>query len=71
MEFITILITATVFMSLVFAGLSISMLIRKNGHFPVTSIGKNSEMRKRGITCVKHDEMLCHGKGSKKGGCCS
>ncbi len=71
MEFILILVTAIVLMSLIFAGLSLNIIFRKNGKFPVTSIGGNKEMRKRGITCVKHDEMLCQGKGRSKGSCCS
>ncbi len=71
MEFILILVTAIVLMSLIFAGLSLNIIFRKNGKFPVTSIGANKEMRKRGITCVKHDEMLCQGKGRSKGSCCS
>lgn len=70
MEFILILVTAIVLMSLIFAGLSLNIIFRKNGKFPVTSIGANKEMRKRGITCVKHDEMLCQGKGRSKGSCC-
>ncbi len=71
MEFILILVTAIVLMSLIFAGLSLNIIFRKNGKFPVTSIGGNKEMRKRGITCVKHDEMLCQGKGRSMGSCCS
>jgi hypothetical protein len=70
MEFLTILIVSVVFMSLIFAGLSINLLFKKNGSFPVTSVGRNKEMRKRGITCVKHDEILCHNKGKNKGSCC-
>jgi hypothetical protein len=71
MEFLTILFTATIMMFLIFAGLSLNILIRKNGKFPVTAIGRNKEMRKRGITCVKHDEILCYNKGKNKGSCCS
>ncbi|TVR73951.1 MAG: hypothetical protein EA408_03730 [Marinilabiliales bacterium] len=70
-EYILILATSVVLMAMVFAGMSISMLIRKNGRFPVISIGRNNEMKKRGITCVKHDEMLCHGNGKNRGSCCS
>ncbi len=70
MEFLTILIVSVVFMSLIFAGLSLNLLLKKNGSFPVTSVGRNKEMRKRGITCVKHDEILCHNNGRNKGSCC-
>ncbi|MFP4367782.1 MAG: hypothetical protein ACLFQA_11875 [Bacteroidales bacterium] len=69
-DFILILVVAIVLMALVFAGMSISILIRKNGRFPVTSIGRNKEMQKRGITCVRHEEMLCNGNGKNRGSCC-
>jgi len=49
--------------------LGISMLIRKNGKFPVYSVGHNKDMHKLGITCVKHDELKKHGK-LKEEGCC-
>lgn len=69
-EFYLIFIAALVVMSMVLTGLSINLLIKKNGRFPVTSIGRNKEMQKRGITCVKHDEILCRGKPGKGGSCC-
>lgn len=71
MEFIIVLITAIVLMALIFSGLSIRILLKKNGRFPAGSIGRNKEMRKRGITCVRHDEMLCQGKGQGRGSCCA
>ena len=70
-EYLIILATAIVLMALVLLGLSVSMLLKKNGRFPVTSIGRNKEMKKRGITCVRHDEMLCEGKGKSSGSCCT
>ncbi len=70
-EYLIILATAIVLMALVLLGLSVSMLLKKNGRFPVTSIGRNKEMKKRGITCVRHDEMLCEGKGKSSGSCCN
>ncbi len=69
-EFYLLLAAATILMGMIFAGLSISILIRKNGRFPVTSIGRNKEMQKRGITCAKHDEMLCRGKSGDRRSCC-
>ncbi len=69
-EFYLILAVSTVLMGMVFAGLAISILVKKNGRFPVTSIGRNKEMQKRGITCVKHDEMLCRGKPGNRTSCC-
>ena len=70
-EFLVILVLSIALMALVFAGMSINILVKKKGRFPVTSVGANKELRKRGITCVKHDEMICSGKGKSKGSCCS
>lgn len=69
-EFILIFAAAIVLMALVFGGMSISILVKKDGGFPVTSIGRNKEMQKRGITCVRHEEMLCNGNGKNRGSCC-
>ena len=69
-EFSLLLVAAIILMGMIFAGLSISILIKKNGRFPVTSIGSNKEMQKRGITCAKHDEMHCRGKGGDRRSCC-
>ena len=36
--------------------LSFNIIFRKNGKFPETHIGKNKEMRKRGISCAVMQE---------------
>jgi len=41
------------------------LLFQKEGKFPITSVGHNPEMRKIGITCVKHEEIKCHTKAKK------
>jgi hypothetical protein len=69
-EFYLVLAAAFVMMGMVFAGLSISILIKKNGRFPDTSIGHNKELKKRGITCPKHDEIKCRGKAGDRHSCC-
>ncbi|MBT6687227.1 MAG: hypothetical protein HOB05_12945 [Bacteroidetes bacterium] len=41
--------------------LATQILLKKNGKFPITSVGKNPEMRKRGLSCAKCDEQSrCH-----------
>lgn len=70
MEYLTLLLTAVVLMALIFAGLSLNILLKKNGKFPVTSVGRNKEMRKRGISCVKNDEIFCQGNEKARGSCC-
>ena len=37
--------------------LCINILLRKNGRFPKTHVSQNSELRKRGITCVKSQDF--------------
>jgi hypothetical protein len=41
-----------------FIGLGITILIKKNGKFPETHIGKNKEMKKRGIHCANTTDRL-------------
>lgn len=45
-----------VLVALAFLGLGINIFFFKKP-FPETEIGKNKEMRKRGIKCVKSEEM--------------
>lgn len=55
---ITTIIIAVITVGVAVLGLGLNILLRKNGRFPVTSVGHNSEMRKRGITCAKQDEII-------------
>lgn len=68
--YITILLLTVVLIGLAFIGLAITILIKKGGKFPQTSVGKNKEMNKLGIHCVKHEELKCHNK-MKNGEKCS
>ncbi|MDZ7774919.1 MAG: hypothetical protein U5L09_04530 [Bacteroidales bacterium] len=49
--------------------LGFKLFFMKNGRFPQTEIGKNKEMRKRGIYCAKTMDMVdrkaCAACGSK------
>ncbi|MDL2231838.1 hypothetical protein LJB85_03770 [Porphyromonadaceae bacterium OttesenSCG-928-L07] len=38
--------------------LGITMLIKKGGKFPDTHIGRNQEMKKRGINCANTTDAL-------------
>jgi hypothetical protein len=38
--------------------LSISIIVKKNGKFPETEVGKNQNMRKLGIRCTKQEEII-------------
>lgn len=52
-------------------GLAFNILFRKNGRFPSYEVGHNKEMRKLGITCVKHDEYKCFANLKKNVANCS
>jgi len=66
--FLTVLILSSILLGVAFIGLTFRVLFVKDGRFPETSIGKNKEMQKLGITCAKHDEIHCQ-KHLKGGGC--
>jgi len=55
--FLNLLIISLVLVSLAVVGLAFNIIFRKNGKFPVTSIGHNPEMRKRKIACAKTEEL--------------
>jgi hypothetical protein len=40
--------------------LGIRILVKSHGRFPETHVGRNKEMRKRGITCAQHTEIGCN-----------
>jgi hypothetical protein len=56
---VQILVISVVLLSISMIGLAFNILFRKNGRFPSYEVGRNKEMRKLGITCVKHDEYKC------------
>lgn len=45
--------------------LCFNIIFRKNGRFPETEIGKNEEMKKRGIVCAKSEERQLWAKNEK------
>jgi len=51
------------FIALAVAAMAIKVILLKKGSFTETSIGHNKELRKRNITCAKHDEIKLHGRG--------
>jgi hypothetical protein len=51
-----------VLLSISLAGMAFNIIFRKDGKFPSYNIGHNKDMKKLGITCVKHEELRCHKK---------
>ncbi len=49
---IKVILISILLMAIAFAGLAISILIKKNGRFPEIHIGRSKELKKRGISCA-------------------
>lgn len=58
-----IILLSTGLVAIAVAIMAIRVILIKQGRFPETSVGHNKEMRKRNITCVKHEEIKLHGRG--------
>ena len=67
--FLNILLLSIVLLSLAMLGLALNILIKKNGRFPAYRVGHNRDMKKLGITCVKHEELRCHNQRMKEKSC--
>jgi hypothetical protein len=53
----TVIILSIALLGLCVAGLAITILVKKNGKFPDTEIGRNKNMRKLGIRCAREDAL--------------
>ncbi|MDD2831344.1 MAG: hypothetical protein WC918_05300 [Bacteroidales bacterium] len=47
-------------------GMCITIIIKKNGKFPVYSIGQNRSMKKQGIRCPREEERMLYKKGKNE-----
>ncbi|HEC41996.1 MAG TPA: hypothetical protein ENI20_04130 [Bacteroides sp.] len=65
-----VLILSSILLGLAFVGLAFRVLFVRDGRFPQISIGKNKEMARLGISCVKHDEYKCWKQGGTDGPGC-
>ena len=54
----TAFIIVAILLGIALIGLGITMLIKKNGKFPETHIGKNKAMKERGINCANTTDRL-------------
>ncbi|MFZ5942339.1 MAG: hypothetical protein ACOYXB_17365 [Bacteroidota bacterium] len=69
--FLKIVLVSVVLLSIAMLGMGITMLVKKNGKFPAFQVGHNANMRRMGITCVKHEEIKCFKKQLKEKDCLS
>ncbi len=65
---IKLILLSLLLLALAMLGMAISLLARKNGKFPDTSVGKNKEMKNLGIHCARHEEIKCR-RDIDIGGC--
>ena len=57
--FIKLLIISIIFLLISLLFLGIRILLKGNGRFPETHVGRNKEMQKRGITCAQDTSIGC------------
>lgn len=54
----TVFIIVLILLGIALVGLGITILIKKNGKFPETHIGRNKAMKDRGINCANTTDRL-------------
>jgi hypothetical protein len=53
-----IFVITIILLGIALVGLGITILLKKNGSFPETHIGRNKEMKKRGIYCANTTDRM-------------
>ena len=64
---IKLILISVVLLGIGFIGFAITILVKKNGQFPETHIGKTEFLKKEGITCATSQDKLEQAKAYKKG----
>jgi hypothetical protein len=62
---VKVLLLSAIILAISFVGFAISILIRKNGRFPELHIGRNEELKKRGISCATSQHKMEQDKVKK------
>ena len=57
--FLKLLILSLIIVIFAAIGFGIRILIKTGGRFPDTHISNNDEMKRRGITCARHNDVGC------------
>ncbi len=57
---IKLFIISAILVGLSLLGMALTIIVKPNGRFPETHVGRNKEMRKRGITCAQHTDVGCN-----------
>lgn len=62
-----LILVSVVLLGIGFIGFAITILVKKNGQFPETHIGKTEFLKKEGVTCATSQDKLEQAKAFKKG----
>ncbi|WP_372641705.1 hypothetical protein [Ancylomarina sp.] len=62
-----LILVSVVLLGIGFIGFAITILVKKNGQFPETHIGKTEFLKKGGVTCATSQDKLEQAKAYKKG----
>ncbi|MFA5443913.1 MAG: hypothetical protein WC262_02940 [Bacteroidales bacterium] len=65
----TVFLLTLILLALGITGMSIAVIFSKNGRFPDSSIGRNKNMKDRGIMCPNQEERTLL-KKNKNEHCC-
>ncbi len=66
MELLTILILTIALVAIAFAGLGITILLKRGGRFPNTHVGGNKYLRSQGIACATTQDRAERAKVKKE-----
>mgnify|MGYP003583752581 CR=1 FL=1 len=67
MEIVKLIVIVACILFIALLGMAVKVIFHKSHKFPETSAGHNKEMRKKGISCARHDEIKCWGNKQNKG----
>ncbi len=65
--FVKLIIVSVVLLGVGFIGFAITILVKKNGQFPETHIGKTEFLKKEGVSCATSQDKIEQAKAFKKG----
>jgi hypothetical protein len=65
--FFKLLIISGLILAITLVLLAIRIILRRGGTFPETHVGRNREMRKRGISCARNTDTGCNPIDSSDG----
>lgn len=62
----TVFLLALALLALAVIGMSVTILVKKDGKFPDGEISHNKELRRQGIICAKEEELRMWRKRNQK-----